>query len=271
MSDVGLPDPPFSGETEISIRERMLDAVDTTFNKAEGDIVYDMLTPTAMELEQVYDSLEESLRQSFVQTAEADFLDLLGVQLTGLTRLNGETDTAYRRRLLIRLSAPRGAGNIADYKTWALEAMPAGSFVGVEPLWAGDGTVRVLLADDARAAATADQISTVAAYLATKAPVGAVVTVAAITIATVPMAITVVLAPGFANTTIFQAELTAALQEYIDTLAPGDDVIRAELIAAAMDVDGVFDVTALTINGVAANYVVAGNVLVAVSPITITV
>lgn len=270
MSDLGLPDPPFAVETEDTIRARMLAAVDDAFNKDEGDIVYDMLTPTAAELDQAYDAMEEMLRQSFIQTAEADYLDVLGEQLTGLLRLTDEDDEDFRRRLLIRLSAPTGAGNEADYKTWALEVMPAGSFVGVEPIWAGPGTVRVLLASPERAAATSDQIAAVAAYIETKRPMGVAVTVASITISTVPVNITVDLAPGFGNGTAFQADLTAAITDYVSGLSPGDDIIRAELIAAAMEVDGVFDVTVLTINGAATNYVVAGNVLVVASPITIT-
>lgn len=57
-----------------------------------------------------------------------------------------ETDELYRTRLLIAFAGAHGSGTIADYTEWAL-AIPGVGFVKVEPLWAGDGTVRVIITD----------------------------------------------------------------------------------------------------------------------------
>lgn len=56
-----------------------------------------------------------------------------------------ETDEQYRDRLLLEFTS-QGAGTRADYERWAL-AYPGIGYATVQPLWAGGGTVRVMVTD----------------------------------------------------------------------------------------------------------------------------
>lgn len=57
-----------------------------------------------------------------------------------------ESDQDYRERLLLEFASVNGSGTISDHQRWAL-AYPGVGRVTVEPVWAGDGTVRVILLD----------------------------------------------------------------------------------------------------------------------------
>ena len=74
---------------------------------------------------------------------------------------------------------------------------------------------------------------------------------------TVNVALTVTLASGFTAASVL-AGVTTAVDGYIAGLEIGDDVIRQRVIAAALTVSGVDDVTACTLNGSPANVTVAG-------------
>jgi uncharacterized phage protein gp47/JayE len=177
-----------------------------------------------------------------------------------------ESDALYRDRILLEYAAPHGAGNIADYQRLGLAYPPIGH-VTVEPIWNGAGTVRLIVTDQAN-----DPVSaTVTAGLQTsldpvpaegrgQAPIGAVVTVITPTITTINVSATVVLASGYSldgagGTIPTRAFITEAIRAYVNSLAPGDDVVRERVIASIMAVEGVYDVTATTLNGSATNVV----------------
>lgn len=246
-----LPDPPFAAETEVTIRNRMIASIDPAFNTDPGDIIYDLLTPAAIEIDRVYDALVIFMGEAFVLEATGAYLDALGVQLVGLARLVAETDTAYRSRLMVRLLAPVGAGNPADYMTWALQTGLVG-FVTVIPVWAGAGTVKVLVATAARAAVSGGDLTTIANYIATKAPMGVTVTVASIAATTVTIVSNIDLKPGYVNDAALKTKVVEHLREYIATLGPSDDVLFYEVIRYLLEVEGLANISSLTINGVGA-------------------
>ena len=57
-----------------------------------------------------------------------------------------ESDDLYRARLTVQFAAVQGSGTISDYQRWCLQ-WPGVGFVTVEPLWAGEGTVRCVVLD----------------------------------------------------------------------------------------------------------------------------
>jgi len=59
-----------------SILKRMLDRIQNNFDKREGSIIYDALAPCAMELMNMYISLNTVLKETFGDTASRDFLIL---------------------------------------------------------------------------------------------------------------------------------------------------------------------------------------------------
>lgn len=256
MSD--LPDPPFADEDEASIRDRMLTSVDPAFNTDEGDLVYDMLTPAAIELDLAYDAMEIALGEAFITTATGAFLDALALQLTGLTRATvDETDDSYRSRALAVATTVQGSGTAADYKTWALGYTGIG-FVTVEPAWSGAGTVRVLAAKDDRTALSGGEETALATYLNDNVtPIGATLTVDSITPVTVDFDVVVVPQAGWTEDAL-DGNVIDSIAAYVDSLQPGEDVIRAEVVAAIMAAEGVFDITSLDMNGNATGNEVVG-------------
>lgn len=178
-----------------------------------------------------------------------------------------ETDELYRERILLEYASPHGAGTIADYKRWALGFPPVG-YVTVDPLWAGAGTVRVVVTDQENNPVS----NTVKAGLQAEldptpgegrglAPIGAIVTVDTPALVSVDVVVTLVMEDGYSidgagGMTDLSADVEAAVREYIDTLDPGSDVIRNKVIEAIMLVPGVADLSALTLNGGGGNVVV---------------
>lgn len=179
-----------------------------------------------------------------------------------------ETDEAFLSRLKQRYGSPKGAGNAADYEAWAREN-PSVGFATVEPLWNGAGTVRVVVTDPANNPVSGTIVSDLQTTLDPvpgqgqgRAPVGAHVTVATPTLLLADIAATVVLRTGYSlsgagGAVALEDAIEEAIRSYVDALPPGGDVIRENVIAAVFGVTGVYDVTALTINGAATNLAVS--------------
>lgn len=67
----------YSGETEDTIHERMLDTVDPEIDKREGSVTYDLTKPAAIELAQAYAQLDQILTFGFANEDMPDqYLDL---------------------------------------------------------------------------------------------------------------------------------------------------------------------------------------------------
>ena len=56
------------------ILQRMLDRVPNTFDKREGSVIFDALAPAARELANMYDAIDERLRNTFAGTADREWL-----------------------------------------------------------------------------------------------------------------------------------------------------------------------------------------------------
>lgn len=178
-----------------------------------------------------------------------------------------ESDALYRQRLLEDDAAPQGAGNVADYVRWAKQYPPIG-YVSVQPLWAGAGTVRVIVTDQQNNPVSATVTSGLQAVLDPVAglghglaPIGAIVTVATPTTVAVAVAATLTLASGYslddASMIPVRSDVNASLADYINSLIPGDDVILNHVKARFFAVPGVIDISGVLLNGVAANVTIA--------------
>jgi uncharacterized phage protein gp47/JayE len=186
-----------------------------------------------------------------------------------------ESDDAYRARILLNYGQAQGAGNEADYEQWALAFGPIG-FATVQPLWAGAGTVRVIVTDQSNQPVSAlvvqqlqNLLDPVPGQGAGLAPIGAIVTVATPTLLTVAVTGTVVFDDGYsldgaAGTIPSRQSIMDSIDEYVNSLAPGGDVILNNVIARFFLIPGVLDVSAVMLNGSASN-VAVGTLQVAVS------
>lgn len=191
-----------------------------------------------------------------------------------------ETDESYRTRLLLELGAAQGAGNVADYKRWALAYEGVG-FVKVVPLWEGPGTVLVVITDDennpvseAVVEGLQNELDPVPGEGQGKAPVGAEVTVKTPSAVAVAPSAEVELEPGYtldgAGGTIATREgFEQVLSEYIDRLAPGDDVLLNKTESRFFLVEGLHDVANVKLNGVAANQAIGDEEVASMGTVTL--
>lgn len=105
-----------------------------------------------------------------------------GLETAELTELitpgNDEEETeAFRERYLTILRKPSTSGNIYDYYNWAMACKGVGA-AKIFPLAYGPGTVKVVVADEDKTAATPALLKTVRDYIEEMRPIGSTVTVA---------------------------------------------------------------------------------------------
>lgn len=192
-----------------------------------------------------------------------------------------ETDEAYSVRILLEYSQPKGAGNQADYLRWALAYAGVGHAT-VQPVWAGPGTVRVILTDGNNNPVSGAVVSGLQAVLdplpgqgAGLAPIGATVTVATPSVVTINVSATVTFAQGYsldgaAGTIATRAAITSAIADYVNSLNPDDDVVLHHVEARFFAVRGVYDVSSLLLNGAAANVTIGGLQVADMGSVTLT-
>ncbi len=171
-----------------------------------------------------------------------------------------ESDESLRQRYLDRNRNPATSGNKAQYRAWALDYPGVGA-VQVLPLWAGAGTVKVVILDAQHQPASAALVAELQKYLDPNpgmgegmAPLGAVVTVASAAPVVVSLNATVVL-NGSRTLAQVQADAARAFAEYLQNIAFGVDPSPkyAKIGALLLDIDGVQDYSTLQVAGTTGN------------------
>lgn len=149
-----------------------------------------------------------------------------------------------RNRVQWRMRNPLAGGLPADYVSWALD-VPGVHRAWVYPLRRGDGTVDVAIMTRAGRASAAlqDRVQT---YIDARRPIMRSDGCRVLTPSMVVVPLTGVWAlNSLTNPKRAAKALAAGLQAYYAGLAPGDDVIRNQLIAIVASIEGVqdFDLT----------------------------
>lgn len=193
-----------------------------------------------------------------------------------------ESDESYRARLLLEYGAAQGAGNVADYKRWAL-SYPGVGFVTVVPLWSGPGTVLVVITDEDNnpvsgevTAGLQNELDPVPGKGEGKAPVGAEVSVTTPTLKTVTVAAKVVLEPGYtldgtSGTIPVREDIERVLSEYIDRLPPGEDVLINKTKSRFFLDEGIKNIVTVKLNGSEADVTVAAEEVAQIGTISLEV
>ena len=170
-----------------------------------------------------------------------------------------QDDDDLRESLLNRVRNGRGAGTAGDYEAAALSVNGIDTVV-IEPLWDGNGTVRVIVmdADSAPVLSTLVPLAQVAIDAVT--PVGADVTVVTPATAELDFVVDVVLDDGLTTSEV-EAGVESAIADYLKTVAPNGTVYLTEVSAVIVQASGIVDLdfSSLTIEGSAANYDLADN------------
>lgn len=173
-----------------------------------------------------------------------------------------ESDADLQIRVLVEIASTVGAGTVSDYTRWSL-AYPGVGNVTVQPLWAGAGTVRVVVTDTNNEPVSGAVVAGLQAELDPVgnagqgqglAPIGAVVTVATPTFYYVNTQATIVHNSGYSldgagGTIATRASIVSAITDYVNALTPGSEVVLNRIEFSALSVPGVHDVTGTQLGG----------------------
>lgn len=202
----------------------------------------------------------------------AGTVTLFAKPLQGITKLwneaaitggvEAEEDEAYRQRILEwnENKDTSFVGNNGDYIRWAKELVGVGS-ASVIPEWDGAGTVKLIIRDSNGMAANDMLIKKVYDYIMMpdrpterKAPIGAILTVAAPVEVTLNFSCSLLLAPDACLAEV-EAGFLAQLERYYQQ-AGKEGIIRYTKVTSLLSgVDGVEDFTGFLINGMAENII----------------
>lgn len=128
---------------------------------------------------------------------------------------DAESEEEFRKRILFHLQKPASSGNIYNYIEWAMSVEGVGAAKCI-PVWNGPGTVKVVIVDSAKRAATSALVNEVAAYIETQRPIGATVTVSSGTELVINAKATVSIKSGYVLATVqnsFKSNLSDFLNE----------------------------------------------------------
>lgn len=187
-----------------------------------------------------------------------------------------EDDEILRERYLEKVRRPGTSGNIADYQQWAKE-IPGVTDVRVLPLWAGNGTVKLVILGADKLPPSSEIVENVQNYIAPsnkgegKAPTGATVTVVSADALLINIEANILLDN---STVVSVQELTdnfkAALSKYLAGMAFNSDTIRYTRIGAILvEIQGVADYIDLNINGDTNNIPISNTQVAIVRTVTI--
>ena len=198
-----------------------------------------------------------------------------GLQKAELTELlvpgNDEEDTeSLRERYLNIIRKPSTSGNIYDYYNWAMSCDGVGA-AKIFPLAYGAGTVKVVIADENKEAATAALVRQVKEYIEEQRPIGATVTVTSAEEYPVNVTAKILLANGV-NLGDVQNSFAEALTEYFhDTAFELSYIGIARIGNILLDTAGVEDYSELTINGFTSNITLMDEQIATTGAVTLEV
>lgn len=153
-----------------------------------------------------------------------------------------ESDDALKQRYAIFIRTPATSGNKYHYYNWAMEVAGVGD-CRVSPLWAGPGTVKVMIVDSNGNKASNNLIQTVFNNIENKRPVGPEITVISPNVVEVTIALSVL---GTLNTELLTNEITAhILKKGLDLRYLSEE----QVVGMIMSQSSVEDCDNLTLNG----------------------
>lgn len=195
---------------------------------------------------------------------EPDKITSLAVNLSGVESLTNpaagtggadlESDADFYARFHDYLSRPVSSGNVNHYRQWARE-VPGVSYAAVLPLWAGNGSVKVVLAGADRGPVSDEIVAACAAHIEEERPIGAEVTVVSAVRRPIDLAAQVTVSG--VNKDAVAEELTRKLAELLAGLEFGSGPMLRynRLLGLLLSCDGVEDYTNFTVNGGTENLV----------------
>ncbi|HBE9627220.1 UNVERIFIED_CONTAM: hypothetical protein C3P01_03010 [Clostridioides difficile] len=184
-----------------------------------------------------------------------------------------EDEEHFRERVLVAEQEDKLSGASSDYIRWAKEVDGVG-YAYVVPEWAGAGTVKVLILDKNRKAATQELINKVQEYIYPnvedgqnrdgKAPIGAIVTIATPQTLLINVKASFVFSNGFSQETVLNI-LKNKIDKYLDKIDIGGTVSYNAIYSLTGSMmladEGIQDFSNLTINDGTTNIILNDQVV----------
>lgn len=184
--------------------------------------------------------------------------------------LEMETGQELYFRILEKEQNPTTSGNPNHYKQWALEVKGVGK-CKVFPLWNGQGTVKIVIVDDARKSPSQTLIDKVYSYIEERRPIGPKITVKGAVENKVDVKVKVVLANGF-NISKVQEDVTKYINKYLSDLAFEVSYVSiAQIGNLILKTPGVLDYSELKINNLSSNIGLADEEIPVLNTVTLGV
>lgn len=208
----------------------------------------------------------EAIGTAYNKTANTiTYLPIKLINITGVTNqeaiTNGydkESDEDLYKRYCIKTQTPATSANKAQFKLWALEINGVGD-AKILPLWAGNGTVKVVIINSNKVKADATLIDNVANKIKEVIPIcGGIVTVVSAT--EVPININVDLTIDSNNYTLqdVKTNIENNVIEYLKEIAFNTAYVSyAKIGSIILSTNGVKDYANLTLNGGTSNVAIA--------------
>lgn len=211
---------------------------------------------------------------------EVGEINLLPVKYEGIYSVSneGKIDNGYDKesdeelynRYLLKVQNPATSGNKNDYLQSALKVSGVG-YAKVYPLWHGNGTVKVVIADSNRQGADPELVGKVKDYIETQRPIGATVTV--VSAEELKLNISLKLSYNKKEYTEDQVKtnIKNSIIEYLKSIAFVNAYISITKVGALIfNSAGVIDYTDLQINGGTENITVADGQIAVLGEVTIS-
>lgn len=169
--------------------------------------------------------------------------------------IDDESDESLLERYWAKIEDSPGPGNIADYKRWAKDVAGVGNVL-VEPLWDGDGTIRIIILTPDGKQASKPLIEEVQELIDPnqegigegKAPVGAKVTVDTAEVTNITVTVPdLEVENGYTDNQVHE-NIENALDKYLSEINPGGVVRIKEAVAVVINASGVLDIGDLSLN-----------------------
>jgi uncharacterized phage protein gp47/JayE len=182
-----------------------------------------------------------------------------------------ETDADLISRLLLKVQIPSTSGNANDYKLWAMSVDGVGDAKAF-PIWAGNGTVRVVIIDSNKKSANTSIISAVANKIEANRPIGANVAVVSATEKQINISAKVVIDTTKYTLGQVQSILAENITKYFAAIAFKNNYVSyASIGNVIFNSTGVQDYSNLTINTKTDNVVLADEEIPIVGTINLEV
>ena len=163
-----------------------------------------------------------------------------------------ETNQDLFDRWIIKIQTPSTSGNKYHYLNWALEVNGVGG-AKVFPLWNGNGTVKVVIADSNKHSASESLVQETYNYIEEQRPIGATVTVVSAVEKALNITANVTLVNGTTLDVVIN-NFNTVINDYLKSIAFKTNYLsHAKVGSLLLDTNGVLDYSDLKLNDSTSN------------------